>query len=159
MRCVETANTLLAGKYVTVVLTTDVNKSKHTPVVRQFSFRLKQMQASIQFLSFCIEIFRDISASCIYLAGADSATPINIEPGLLEWHLLLSKIKYLDADELIHFRINVNKTYKPIIPFEKLNISETRLGEYDRGFLLARSIVERHKEPGIHEALVNFMHR
>ena len=74
---------------------------------------------------------------------------INVEPGLLDWYNLNTNATQMTTDELKRYRLNVNSKYKPIVPSNKIDPEESQLGEYDRMYTVAKSLIDRHKHKGM----------
>lgn len=90
--------------------------------------------------------------------GIEDRVKIRIEPGLFEflgWYdrglpafFNPSEMIINDEDHLHMF--NIDKTYRPIIPLEKLSRDEKYLDFYNRSFKVTQQITDKHKLTGKH---------
>ena len=88
--------------------------------------------------------------------GIEDRVKIRIEPGLFEflgWYdrglpsfFNPSEMIINDEDHLNMF--NIDKTYRPIIPLEKLSRDENYLDFYNRSFKVTQQITDKHKLTG-----------
>lgn len=76
-----------------------------------------------------------------------------VEPGLFEW-LIWHKNrfpKWLSAEELVAEGYNINRSYQPIIPADRLtDCSETIEQFYERSALLTQTVLNNTLAAGTH---------
>lgn len=84
--------------------------------------------------------------------GLKSTVPIRIEIGLFEllsWQSHIpNKYPFMSVDNLIRNGYNIDKNYKPIVPFNTIKPTENEELFYKRSHFMTQTIVDSHGNDG-----------
>lgn len=88
--------------------------------------------------------------------GIEDRVKIRIEPGLFEflgWYerglpTFFNSTDSTNSDDELYKQFNIDKTYRPIIPLDKLSRDEKYLDYYNRSFKVTQQITDKHKLTG-----------